>query len=83
MHILAKSVKCYCDECEDNAPEDGKCETEAGGFCFSSVKAVLNTTTGQYEEERLIGCMSSEQNGGFLQVNLNYSYNIFYISTFH
>lgn len=67
--VTAKVLKCYCDDCPENATEEGKCETRPGGSCFSSVKAVHNVSTGLYEEERSYGCMAPEQSGGLLQVS--------------
>jgi bone morphogenetic protein receptor type-1B len=70
--LSISGLTCYCEgHCPENV-QNGTCEVRTGGQCFSAVEEVLvDDGSGAVEPEYSFGCISADQVGSLLQVNLN------------
>lgn len=63
-----KTLTCHCEGiCPDN--NTSTCQTRPGGKCFSMISEYTDDD-GMPGQERLVGCMSPDENGGMFQVRI-------------
>jgi len=59
VRALLPKLRCYCfNHCPREGEQEGVCEVENGGRCFTAVEETFNTDTGLLEPEYGYGCLS-------------------------